>query len=120
MDPKQIALSFNTCINNQDLENLYLLMTDDHTLIDIAGEMMQGKARIRQNWAGFFNEYPDYQNYFDQIEVREDAVYVAGRSTCAYDPLNGPALWRIRVKDDCVAEWQVYEDTPENRAVLGL
>jgi hypothetical protein len=38
-DPKLIALQFNDCINNQDLEGLSLLMTDDHAFIDREGNV---------------------------------------------------------------------------------
>jgi len=38
-DPKLIVLLFNECINNQDVEELTSLMTEDHTFIDRKGEI---------------------------------------------------------------------------------
>jgi len=32
IDPKTIALQFNECINNRDIEGLVDLMADSHTL----------------------------------------------------------------------------------------
>lgn len=42
-DPKLVALQFNECINNQDLNGLALLMTDDHAFIDREGKVSQPK-----------------------------------------------------------------------------
>ena len=62
----------------------------------------------------FFKTYPDYRNHFAIIESRGDLVLVIGHSTCAYDPLEGPALWTAKVADERMAEWRVYFDTTEN------
>ena len=47
-------------------------------------------------------------------------MVVIGYSTCSVAVLDGPALWTAEVKDDKVAHWRVYEDTPAVRAELGI
>jgi hypothetical protein len=47
-------------------------------------------------------------------------VTIVGRSECSVDVLAGPALWTARVRDGLVARWQVYQDSPQNRTMLGL
>jgi len=58
------ALRFNDRINQQDLEGLVELMTDDHTFIDSEGNVTKGKDTMKQGWKEFFKKYPDYQNNF--------------------------------------------------------
>lgn len=115
---KEIALRFNACINNRDIQGLASLMTDDHTFIDSADNAVRGKAQVVEAWESFFAMFPDYRNIFERVESRNQFVAVLGRSTCSEQQLDGPALWTARVKGDQVAEWRVYHDTPENRKRL--
>jgi ketosteroid isomerase-like protein len=119
-DPKLVVLQFNECINHQDIEGLASLMSDDHMFIDSSNDVYTGKAFMVEGWIEFFESYPDYQNHFSIIESRENLVLVIGRSTCSYAPLDGPALWTAKIENDLVAEWRVYLDTSENRAILNL
>jgi ketosteroid isomerase-like protein len=120
MDPQQIVRDFNEAINGRDLDRLTSMLTDDHRFVDSAGQIVSGREAVAAAWSGFFASFPDYRNEFDTVEARGDAVVVAGRSICCYPDLHGPALWTARVIGDRVAEWRVYEDTPEQRAALGL
>jgi ketosteroid isomerase-like protein len=115
-----IALRFNECINNRDLEGLAALMTDDHTFIDSANASVQGKDQVVEAWRGFFALFPDYRNIFDRVESRDQLVAIMGRSTCSEPHLDGPALWTAKIRGNQVAEWQVYKDTPEHRIALSF
>ena len=120
-DPKLIALLFNECINNQDLDGLYSLMTEDHACIIKDEEPRNGKAMMKKVWSDFFCLFPDYRNHFPRVESRDNLVIIAGFSTCSNEPmLNGPALWTAKVENDRVAEWRVYDDTDENRKLLKI
>lgn len=119
-DPKLVVLQFNECINNQDLQGLSNLMIEEHVFIDSSDDVHKGKASMVKGWAEFFNLYPDYQNHFLHVESRDNLVLVIGYSTCSYKPLDGPALWTAKIKNDLVAEWRVYLDTAENREKLNL
>ena len=120
-DPKLTVLLFNECINNRDIEGLASLMTDDHTLI--CGGHVDTKDKISscEEWLSFFSMFPDYLNHFSRIHSKENFVVVEGRSTCSNeDTLNGDALWSARVQNDKISEWQVYEDSAENRSKLQI
>jgi ketosteroid isomerase-like protein len=119
-DEIRTVLRFNDGINGRDIDALAALMTNDHRFIDSADATIMGKASALKAWEGFFTTFPDYRNVFDRVEFRGDTVAVAGHSKCSDGRLDGPALWEARVKDGKVAEWRVYEDTPENRRQLRL
>jgi len=120
MRADHLVVAFNACINARDLDGLSSLMSDDHKFIDAAGGIVAGKTSCREAWNGFFAAFPDYQNHFDDMRTTGDTVIVAGQSSCADARLAGPALWRARVADGSVVEWQVYPDTPGTRAALGI
>ena len=81
---------------------------------------MQGKTDCEDGWRGFFSSFPDYKNSFENIITRGETVIITGHSICSDERLAGTALWTALVKEEKVAEWRVYEDTPENRAALDL
>jgi ketosteroid isomerase-like protein len=120
LDPISAVRQFNACINNQDLDGLADLMSEDHVFIDSSDEVHEGKQIMVASWAKFFEQYPDYRNHFEYIKAHGDLVLIAGRSTCTFKLLDGPALWTAKVRDGLVVEWRVYLDTEENRRDLGL
>lgn len=120
LEPKQIVIQFNECINKRDIEGLSDLMSDDHLFIDSSGQSQQGREAMIAGWRDFFNQFPDYQNHFQSILARGNEVFIAGYSSCTFEALDGPGLWAAKVGDGRVAEWRVYEDTAENREQLGL
>ncbi|MBN2229234.1 MAG: nuclear transport factor 2 family protein [Candidatus Thorarchaeota archaeon] len=114
------ALWFNEHIDKRNLEGLSSLMTENHTFIDSSNDAFVGKERMTQGWQDFFTKYPDYRNIFERVEIRNDIVVMIGYSTCSYAPLDGPALWSAKIRDDKVVEWRVFHDTKENRNRLGV
>jgi ketosteroid isomerase-like protein len=118
---QSIAVAFNEAINRRDLHALGRLMTDDHTFIDPDDNVIAGKGEVLTAWEGFFDAFPDYRNHWSRVISTGDALTAVGRTVCSNEPaLNGPAIWTARVEDDKVSEWRVYEDTPANRARLGV
>ncbi len=116
----EIVLQFNDYINNQDVNGLGSLITDDHTFIDTSNNSFSGKEKVLDAWKGFFQQFPDYRNTFEHIKSREDLVLITGYSTSSEKQLEGPAIWTVKVTADRVAEWRVYDDTPENRKLLNI
>lgn len=114
------TIQFNNFINELDIVGLSSLMSDDHTFIDSAYDVHEGKELMTKGWQDFFNQYPDYRNIFEKIEMKQDGVVMIGHSVCSYSPLDGPALWSAQIRDGQVAEWRVYLDTPETREKLGI
>ena len=115
-----VALRFNECIKRRDLEGLAALMTDDHAFIDAADNKTHGKDRCLQAWRRFFESFPDYRNIVESVTTTGDSAIVVGRSECSDERLRGPALWSARVRAGLLSEWRVQDDTPVNRAHLGL
>jgi ketosteroid isomerase-like protein len=117
---QRLVEQFNTCINAADLGGLSSLMTDDHVFIDTVVSRVSGKAAVTAAWASFFATFPGYRNEFDSLRLVGEDVVVTGRSVCSDTRLQGPALWRARVRGDKISEWQIYKDTAESRALLGV
>ena len=111
---------FNDAINNQDIDTLSSLMTDDHAFIDRAGTTVKGKQAMTEGWINFFNSFSDYRNYFEKFIVRDDTVFVTGYSTCLEKLLTGKFLWTAKIINGLIDEWRVYEDNNDNRKQLGL
>lgn len=121
IDPKRIALRFNECINNRDLEGLTNLMTDDHTFIDNVNDRTVGKSQNKDIWAEFFRLFPDYRNLFDVVISKGSTVIILGKSLCSDPRLNGlQSIWTAQIAGKKVSEWRVWLDNEENRAELGL
>jgi ketosteroid isomerase-like protein len=118
--PQEVVVQFNDCINRGDLEALGWLMTDDHMFTDSAGMQVLGKAECLSAWQGFFAQFPDYRNQLIELISRDRRVIVIGYSSCSVALLDGPALWSAEVRDNKIAHWRVYEDTPAVRAELGI
>lgn len=118
-DPKLTALHFNEAINGRDIVALSALMTEGHRFIDSAGQQRLGIQAVRAAWEGFFAAFPDYKNVVETVTERQEGeVVLIGRSICSVPMLAGPALWRARIDQGLVAEWQVYEDDERSRRLL--
>ena len=112
-DPKLIVLLFNECINNQDIEGLVNLMTEDHIFIDSDGVKMGDMAN---GWQSFFKKYPTYKNYFTRIESRGDMVNIDGYAIWSSESTKEDhVIWTAKINDNLIAEWRIYHNTEENR-----
>jgi hypothetical protein len=47
IDPESIALRFNNCIGNADIDGLLELMTEDHVFIDTENNRIEGASNNR-------------------------------------------------------------------------
>jgi ketosteroid isomerase-like protein len=112
--------AFNACINRRDIGGLARLMTEDHAFVDTGGNAVRGKDRCTAAWTSFFESFPDYRNVFEAIELDGRVAVIVGRSSCSDARLAGSALWCAKLEGMLIAEWRVYDDTPENRNSLGL
>ena len=119
-DPKIIALLYNEQINARSVAGCKNLMTEDHIFIDIPGKVHNGRDYMLKCWREFFDEFPDYRNIFTRVENQDNLVILLGYSTCSHKPLDGPAIWTATIRDNLVAKWQIFEDTPEERKKLGV
>ena len=110
IDEVAVVTSFNEAINAQDLDRLDELMTEAHRFVDSAGATIDGRVACLDAWRGFFAAFPDYRNVFEECRCLGDGlVFVRGRSVCTVAELDGPAEWRVVVRDALVDQWQVSE-----------
>jgi predicted SnoaL-like aldol condensation-catalyzing enzyme len=119
-DPKLVALQFNECINNRDLNGLSLLMTDDHAFIDSEGNVHQPKQAMVQEWKEFFEMFPDYKNAFNRVESKDNLVTILGYAYWSQKAPYDPAIWTATIVNDLVQEWRIYVDTEVNRRRFNL
>ena len=119
-DPKLVALLFNECINNQDLDGLGLLMTDDHTFIDREGKVGRPKATMIQGWNRFFETFPKYRNTFNRIQSKDNRVAILGFAYWSEEQPYDPVIWTGTIVNDLIQEWRVYADTEANRGQFDL
>jgi ketosteroid isomerase-like protein len=116
---KQIFYNFVEAINAHNVDQLCLLMTDDHKFIDSQGNETVGKEQMRVGWIGYFKIFPDYK-----IEVTE--IFLNGDTIAAFCFAGGtykgssdkkeyywhlPASWKAITKNDKIQLWQVYADS---------
>ena len=119
IDPKTIALQFNECINRRDLEGLVNLMTDNHTFIDSANNIITGRSDNQKNWASFFELFPGYRNVFESVCSKKSTVVMQGYSICPDEKLhNARAIWTAQMEGDKVKEWRIYLDNEENKVKI--
>ena len=117
-DPKLTVLQFNEYINNQDINGLTSLMTEDHIFIDRAGDRF---GDMVNGWKEFFTNFPSYRNHFTRVESRDNLVVIIGYAKWSTESLEEDhAIWIAKVDNDKVELWQIYEDTEENRKKFGL
>lgn len=107
-DILSVAMKFNEKINQRDVEGLAELMTEDHTFIDSAGTITQGKALMKEGWRDFMEKFPDYKNVFTCVTVQNDIAVMVGYSSCSYRLLAGPNVWTAKVTGKQISEWRVY------------
>jgi hypothetical protein len=116
VDVKIIALKFNECINNHDIEGLSALMTEDHTFISKLNDAQRGKEEMIKSWKKFFTLFPKYRNEIHFVYSKANFVIMVGNS----ESLEGPAIWTSYIQNNLVSEWRVFDDTEKNRAILGI
>lgn len=125
-DVVAIAFRFVECINRRDLDGLTGLMTEEHTFVDLEGDVEQGRDVMRKAWAGYFSAFPDYMIHVSAFFTVGDTVILVGRTTGSHLQLpravefRDPVIWAARIVDDLVFEWRIYPDTQEARATLGI
>jgi ketosteroid isomerase-like protein len=119
-DPKLIALQFNEHINAHNVPGLAALMSDDHTFIDRADQVVTGKAAMLRGWISFFEQFPNYFNTFTRVESQRNLVVLYGYATWDAGEAPDYAIWTARIENDLVAEWRIYADNEENRQKFRL
>ena len=124
--PIAAALSFVDAINQQDLDRLTALMSEDHRLCIFDEPPVIGREQNRQAWNGYFTSFADYVIYPSQITEQDGIVAILGVTTGSHlglpddEERQESLLWLARVQSGRVVEWSLVQDTPEARERHGF
>jgi ketosteroid isomerase-like protein len=119
-DPKLTVLQFNEYINRQDINGLSNLMTDDHLFVDREGNSDKGKESMTKGWIKFFEMFPEYRNTFIRLQSQDELVVIYGYAVWNKGSEQDYVIWTVKIENDLVAEWRIYEDTEENKKRYNL
>jgi ketosteroid isomerase-like protein len=115
-----VVREFIARINDHDVDGLSAVLTADHRFIDSLGSVFIGRETLRAGWADYFRLVFEYRITVDEFAEGKSSLLlvgsVAGRSGGV--DWTVPAAWRAVVRDDLIAEWQVYVDNEPLRASL--
>jgi ketosteroid isomerase-like protein len=123
----EVALAFVARINAHDVDGIVGLLTPDHVFIDTLGSTFRGPDSLRQGWKAYLERFPDYAVEVTEQLCRGDVVALLGKARGTYR-VNGrlprenfweiPAAWRAVIRNERVAEWQVYCDNDPARRIM--
>jgi ketosteroid isomerase-like protein len=122
-----IVLKFEQLINTRKAEAVCSLLTDDSVLIDSLGSRVEGPVKLRSAWEGYFKWVPDYTISHEEIFADGNTVAMFGMAQGTYTDdgqmkkenfWKTPAAWRAVVKNDKIAQWQVFADNEPIRAIM--
>jgi uncharacterized protein (TIGR02246 family) len=117
MTPVNVAESFLEAINARDADGLVRLMTEDHVFVDSDGTEHRGRERMRKEWRDYFHMVPDYRIDVKETFFQGDTAVLVGVAQGTFaqagvlKPENHwsvPAAWRVVVREERVAVWQLY------------
>ncbi len=127
MRPLDVVQAFIRAINAHDTVGLAGLMTEDHRFTDSLGQVITGREAMRASWTSYFSMVPDYHLTAERWLCDGPVVVMLGTAGGTYSPDGSrnpalkwatPAAVRALVRDDRVAEWQVYADNEPIREVM--
>lgn len=116
---KAIAIRFVKAINDQDVDEIINLMSEDHIFIDAIDNRSVGKNGMKEGWEGYYKLFPDYQIKISDITENESIIGLFGYVSATYKNLTNnlnsnfwriPASWKAIVENNKIKHWQVYCD----------
>jgi ketosteroid isomerase-like protein len=125
--PGDIAIAFVEKVNAHDVGGLCKLMAEDHLFIDSLNTRVRGRENMRTAWQAYLHMVPDFAIEILQVMVTGSTVGLFGTSRGTFSPdgtlhdrnrWEMPSAWRVLVRDDLVAEWQVYADNEPVRVLM--
>jgi ketosteroid isomerase-like protein len=122
LPPVAAVIGFIDAINRGDVDRLVALMR-----LQVLQELpVTGREANREAWSGYVAAFPDYVIYPDHLVHSGDDVLVLGSTTGSHLGLSDQeerqlkVIWRATVRDGLLTLWQIIEDMPGQRALLGL
>jgi len=123
----ETVLKFEQLINSRSADGICSLLTQDSIFIDSLGNRMEGLARLRSAWEGYFKMVPDYTISHDEIFAGGDTVAMFGMAQGIFSKdgqikkenfWKTHASWRAVVQNGKIALWQVYADNEPIREIM--
>jgi ketosteroid isomerase-like protein len=123
-----VVLKFEQLINTQKPDAICSLLTEDSVFIDSLGNRVQGLARLRSAWEGYFKMVPDYSISHEEIFASGNTIAMFGMAQGTFvregeiskeNFWKTPAAWRAVVRGEKIAVWQVFADNEPIRAIMG-
>ena len=112
---KRSARALVEAFNTHDAAAVVASVTHDCRFIDSSGGCIEGHDAIRNATAQFMQMEPAFEIIVESSSVMEDEVLMRG-TTKATDPLVAKdRLWRARIRDGLVCEWQSFCDGEAQR-----
>jgi uncharacterized protein (TIGR02246 family) len=107
-DSERIALAFVDCIDDQDVEGLAALMTEDHTFIgDREGDVDVGRETMREGFRSYFADFPDFRIHMPKVTRSGGDVAIIGTTTGSHVPPEleemGTVVWIATIGGGLVA-----------------
>jgi len=114
VNSEEIALEFVEKINDQDADGLSRLMTEDFVFVDYEGEVFAGREVMRDGFAEYFSNFPEYKIHVERVCVSGRDVAFIAKTTGSHVP---PELEKdeilvfiAMIEGGLVAEWRIYTD----------
>jgi len=126
LPPVAAVIGFIDAINHGDVGRLTAFMSPDHRLQVLQEPPVTGRDANRDAWHGYVTAFPDYVIYPDRLVRRGNDVAVLGSTTGSHlglpdaEEVQLTVIWRATVEDGLLTLWQIMDDTPAQRARLGL
>ena len=123
----ETVLKFEQLINSRSADAVCSLLMQDSIFIDSLGNPVEGLARLRSAWEGYFKMVPDYTISHDEIFASGDTVAMFGTAQGTFskegqikkeNSWKTPAAWRAVIKNGKIAVWQVYADNEPIREIM--
>lgn len=114
-------------INAHDVEALAALLSADHRFVDSLGVVVCGRDALRAGWREYFRLVPDYYIEVQRLLCDGADVVLMGTARGTYstdgtlqakNAWSTPAAFHARVREGCVALWQVYADNEPIRRCM--
>ena len=122
-----VCHAFIGAINRHSVEDLRVLMCEDHVFVDSQDRSVSGRDAMLAAWVAYFGMFPDYEIEADTIVASRDIVAIFGHASGTFSGKRGPvpearvtmpAAWRATVSAGKIKVWQVYADWSEGVKII--
>ena len=107
-----IAMQLVAALNTRSPDRVCELITPDCRFIDSTGGAIKGAPAIEAATKKFFELDPTFRLEISSSTVRGDDALLSGRSRSSEPSLNHDTLWRMKVRDAKISEFQSFGTQP--------